>query len=318
MTQLNRGRVRLKRERTDAHRLIHRALEISRMEIDAGKLTLVLELSAAEHHVDADPARLGQVFWNLVKNAVKFSPRGGTLTIRTRNEHRPAPVDDASVAAPDLVVEVSDTGIGIEPGLLPMIFEAFIQGEAGWVRRFGGLGLGLAICRSVMEAHGGQISARSGGRDQGSTFTFTLATSPESAETRAIPPPPAAPRTTPQMLRILLVEDDGPTLKIMTRLLGKSPYSVKTASTFASALEIATSGNFDLIISDIGLPDGSGLDLMRQIRDRYAARGIAMSGYGMEEDIRKSREAGFLAHLTKPVDFQELQVAIRQATSSMV
>ena len=116
--------------------------------------------------------------------------------------------------------------------------------------------------------------------------------------------------------RILLVEDDRATLKVMTRLLGKAPYVVKTANTFASALAIATSEDFDLIISDIGLPDGSGLELMRQIRDRYAARGIALSGYGMEEDIRRSREAGFLAHLTKPVDFQKLQVAIQQVTAS--
>src|SRR5262249_47794320 len=108
------------------------------------------------------------------------------------------------------------------------------------------------------------------------------------------------------------------TLKVMTRLLGKPPYAVKTANTLAAALEAATVEDFDLIISDIGLPDGSGLELMRQIRDRYAAQGIALSGYGMEEDIRKSREAGFLAHLTKPVDFQRLQVAIAQATANTV
>jgi PAS domain S-box-containing protein len=314
MTEINRGRLRIQREVTDAHRLIRHAVEICRAELDAGRLYLVIDLSATGHHVDADPARLEQVFWNLIKNAVKFSPKGGTLTIRTRNEPRPESEGDAPGAAPDLVIEFADTGIGMEPGLLPGIFDAFTQGEGGRVRRFGGLGLGLAICRSVMEAHGGRIGAVSAGTDRGATFTVSLATISEPAVAKTAKAPAAPPR----LLKILLVEDDGPTLKIMTRLLGRAPYVVKTANTFATALATATSGDFDLIISDIGLPDGSGLDLMRQIRDRYAARGIALSGYGMEEDIRKSREAGFLAHLTKPVDFHKLQVTIQQITSTPV
>jgi CheY-like chemotaxis protein len=207
------------------------------------------------------------------------------------------------------------------------------------VRRFGGLGLGLAISRSVIEAHGGRIGAASAGTGQGATFMVTLATVPAPTSVavptvKAVasglepvpsrPSPPAvvdaapAPDVPPRQLKILLVEDDGPTLKVMTRLLGRVPYLVETANTLASALEIATTGDFDLIISDIGLPDGTGLELMRQIRERYAARGIALSGYGMEEDIRKSREAGFLAHLTKPVDFQKLQVVIQQVTAMPV
>jgi CheY-like chemotaxis protein len=143
---------------------------------------------------------------------------------------------------------------------------------------------------------------------------------PAAINPGAMPLSLAAPRPSSAvpsgMLKILLVEDDGPTLKVMMRLLGKASYVVKTASTLATALEAATSEAFDLIISDIGLPDGSGLELMRQIRDRHVARGIALSGYGMEEDIRKSHEAGFLAHLTKPVDFLKLQVAIAQVTAS--
>jgi CheY-like chemotaxis protein len=171
-----------------------------------------------------------------------------------------------------------------------------------------------------MEAHGGTIAAASAGRDQGATFTVTLATVPvpDMASTDAPVPLPARPKAPSRVLKILLVEDDGPTLKVMTRLLGKSPYAVTTANSLAAALEAASAEDFDLIISDIGLPDGSGLELMRQIRDRYAARGIALSGYGMEEDIRKSREAGFNAHLTKPVDFQKLQLAIAEVTASMV
>ena len=316
MTRITRGRLSLHPETTDAHSLLLRTEGICRAEMDAARVILVRDLAAAEHHVDADPTRLQQVFWNLIKNAVKFSPEGGTLTIRTRNQLRPSSPADPAVT--ELVVEITDTGIGIEPEVLPTIFDAFTQAEAGWVRRFGGLGLGLAISRSVIEAHGGRITATSAGKDQGATFTFYLPAVPAPARrepvaaTRGSTAVSSSSASPLLMLKILLVEDDGPTLKVMTRLLGKAPYLVKTANTFAAALEAATAEDFDLIISDIGLPDGSGLELMRQIRDRYAARGIALSGYGMEEDIRKSREAGFLAHLTKPVDFQKLQVAIEQ------
>jgi signal transduction histidine kinase/CheY-like chemotaxis protein len=305
MTEVNRGRLRIQRKVTDAQRLIRHAVEICRAELDTGRLYLVIDLSATEHHVDADPARLEQVFWNLIKNAVKFSPKGGTLTIRTRNEPRP----ESEGAALDLVIEFSDIGIGMEPGLLPRIFDAFAQGEGGRVRRFGGLGLGLAICRSVMEAHGGRIGAVSAGTDRGSTFTVSLATVSEPVVAKT----PQAPAAPPRMLKILLVEDDPPTLKIMTRLLGKAPYVVKTANTFATALETANSGDFDLIISDIGLPDGSGLDLMRRaVAHRGPVAAIALTGYGMEEDIRRSQEAGFTAHLTKPIDFVKLEAMIRQ------
>ena len=176
MTQITRGRLCLHPETTDAHFLLLRTEEICRAELDAGKVSLVRDLSATEHHVDADPARLQQVFWNLIKNAVKFSPEGGTLTIRTRNQLGPSSPADPAVT--ELIVEITDTGIGIEPGVLPTIFDAFTQAEVGWVRRFGGLGLGLAISRSVIEAHRGRITATSAGMGQGATFTLYLAAVP--------------------------------------------------------------------------------------------------------------------------------------------
>jgi two-component system CheB/CheR fusion protein len=217
---------------------------------------------------------------------------------------------------------VTDTGIGIEPEVLPRIFDAFSQVETGWVRRFGGLGLGLAISRSVMEAHGGRLDAVSAGPGRGATFTVTLATVPEAALRTAESRPASqadtgASQAPPRVLKILLVEDDGPTLKVMTRLLGRAPYVVKTANTFASALETATSEDFDLIISDIGLPDGSGLELMRELLDRqHAIKGIALSGFGMEEDVKKSKEAGFYEHLTKPINFKRLEAAIKDLTAA--
>jgi CheY-like chemotaxis protein len=266
-----------------------------------------VELTAGEHHVNADPARLQQVFWNLIKNAVKFTPSGGLITIRTRNE------DDGHMRESRLVVELSDTGIGIEPEVLPTIFDPFQQGETTITRKYGGLGLGLAICRGIVEAHGGSLVVESPGKDMGATFRLMLKALPRSAIEGEFTPDegvrkPEAPP--PSSLRILVVEDEPATRRLMARLLGGLGHTVMTAGTIATALE---ADEFDLIVSDIGLPDGSGLDLMQQV---VARRGpipaIALTGYGMEEDIRRSQEAGFTAHLTKPIDFAKLEAMIRQ------
>src|SRR5262249_52325709 len=160
------------REVADAHALLRQSFEICREEIDAAGHRLVLDLDAESYHIEGDPARLQQVFWNLVKNAVKFTPPGGTILVRSHNR-TPSGAD-----RPELVVCGIDDGIGIEPWLLPRVFDAFTQGEAGHIRRFGGLGLGLAISRSVVEAHGGRLTASSPGKGLGSTFEVALATIP--------------------------------------------------------------------------------------------------------------------------------------------
>jgi CheY-like chemotaxis protein len=252
---------------------------------------------------------LQQVFWNLVKNAVKFTPPGGTIAIRSR--------DEAGADGMRLVIEVADNGIGIEPHALPKIFHAFEQGEGAIRRRCGGLGLGLAIGRSVVEAHGGRLIAASPGRDRGSTFTLALPTAPAPA--LEVPDPPTVPGGTPRhrARKILLVEDDATALSLMAEVLRRLGYFVTPVNRLAEAMVATASEDFDLVISDIGLPDGDGLDLMRRVGAQQAVKGIAITGYGTDDDRRKSREAGFVAHLTKPVDFAELEATIDQVAASI-
>jgi PAS domain S-box-containing protein len=295
-----RGKMTFQFEDADVHALIGRTLSICRSEIHAKGLRVRTDLEAAEYFIRADPARIQQVLWNLLKNAVKFTPEGGTIHLRTRSD------------AGRLQVEVSDTGRGIEPEMLGRIFNAFEQAEDEVTRQFGGLGLGLAISRSIVEAHDGSLNAASAGRNRGATFTVDLpvvvpaAGSAEAAQ----PGPPSAIR---RDLRILLVEDDPMTARIMARLLRQQGHSVTTANTYRDALAASESAH-DLVISDIGLPDGSGLELMRRVSALRRVPAIALTGFGMEDDVRRCHEAGFAAHLTKPIDFTKLDILIQQVT----
>ncbi len=304
LSRIGQGKLWLHREVVDAHRLIRQAVEICRDGAEAAGLRLELALDAAEHHVEADPARLQQVVWNLVKNAVKFTPAGGSIAVRTADR------------GGRLAVEVADTGVGIGPEALARVFDAFEQGGDAVTLRFGGLGLGLAIGRSLAEAHDGRLSADSPGPGLGATFTLDLPTvaAPsgviEVAPTAAEGPRPAG------SLRILLVEDDADTRRVMARLLAARGHRVATADGVAAAARSAEGADFDLLVSDLGLPDGSGLDLIRTLRSRGPIAGIALSGHGMDDDLRRSREAGFVEHLTKPVDFRSLEDAIDRVAAA--
>ncbi|WP_435017218.1 PAS domain S-box protein [Tundrisphaera sp. TA3] len=294
----------------DCHEIIRHAVQVCQSEIRGGRVRLEVDLQAQFRHVNADSARLQQVFWNLIKNAVKFSPEGGLLTIRSR--------DAGDESERRLIVEVIDTGIGIDPQVLPMIFDPFQQGETSITRRFGGMGLGLAISRGVIDAHGGTIVAESAGPGFGTTFRVTLNALPGQPDVAdgASPKPverPASSLALPARLSILVVEDEDSTRRLMARLLRGHGHTITMAGTIEEAASEAERGRFDLIISDIGLPDGSGLELMRRIvAMKGAVPAIALTGYGMEEDIVRSREAGFTAHMTKPIDFTKLEAMIRQ------
>ena len=305
-----RGKMPLHWEVVDAHVLIQHAVQICRSEVFGKGLKFQVDLSASRHHINADPVRLQQVFWNLIKNATKFTASGGSVAIISRDD----PDSDR------LLIEVIDTGIGIEPEILGRIFDPFQQGETSITRRYGGLGLGLAISKGIVEGHGGVLTAQSDGKGKGTTFRIALSALPEPrsdengrprADALRVEPP------APLALKVLLVEDEQATRRLMARLLVGLGHEVATAGTIAEALEQENrSGDFGLIVSDIGLPDGSGLELMRRI---VARRGpipaIALTGYGMEEDIQRSREAGFTAHMTKPIDFVKLEAMIRQVAS---
>ena len=309
VTRIIRGTFALELQPSDAHVLVRQAIDICRSDLEGARLDVSLDLAASAHGVLADPARLQQVFWNLFKNAAKFSPKGGTLVIRSR--------DDA--AASTVVVEVADRGIGIDPAFLPRMFEAFEQGEASpWTRKYGGLGLGLSISRSIVEAHGGTLTAASDGPGLGATLRVVLPATRVAAAPAA--EPPATRHATPEALRILLIEDDPSTLSVLSRLLRREHHEVTTADCVSAALEAADSAcdAFDLIISDLGLPDGNGLDLMRVLQSRKRYPAIALTGFGMDDDIRRSRDAGFRIHLTKPIDFRVLEAAIREVVAVAV
>ncbi len=314
-----RGKMPLHWEVADCHRLIEQAGQICRSELFGKSHRLVLDLAAPRHHLNADPARLQQVFWNLIKNAVKFTPEGGSITIRTANEPDEADTDPDGMTARHpgrIAIEVADTGIGIDPEVLPRIFDPFQQGESTITRRFGGLGLGLAICKGIVDAHGGELVATSPGPGLGTTFRFALkalpgpAVEPDGDSHQA---PPIQGREYPASLRILVVEDEPATLRLLARLLRKLGHEVTTADTIDAGSRAVDARPIDLIISDIGLPDGSGLELIRRaVRRLGGVPAIALTGYGMEEDVRRSREAGFTAHLTKPIDFTKLEAMIQQ------
>jgi len=297
LTRISKGKVQLSFETVDAHTLLRNALEICQSEIEQKKLELRSEFAATKVYLQADPARLQQIFWNLIKNAVKFTPDGGKLSIRTTNN-----------GDGQFCLEVEDSGCGIDPEVLPRIFHAFEQ--AGRTQ-LGGLGLGLAISKALVEAHQGSIRAESQGRDRGAKFTALFSTS----ERNAIPESTDAPRSTAKRrsVRLLLVEDHEDTNRSLTRMLRQRGYEVHPANDMRSALDIATSKQFDVLVSDIGLPDGSGIDLLKALRAKGEVFGIALSGYGMEEDIRRSHDVGFSHHLIKPVDLNKLDSIIQAA-----
>ncbi|PYK07178.1 MAG: hybrid sensor histidine kinase/response regulator [Verrucomicrobia bacterium] len=301
LTRISRGKVQLNFEVVNAHTLLQNALEICQTDIDRKHLALRLDLAAHKVYLQADPARLQQIFWNLIKNAVKFTPEGGQICVSTSND-----------AGDQLHVKVVDTGFGIEPESLPKIFDAFEQ--AGWTQ-FGGLGLGLAISKTLVDAHKGTITAESAGRNKGATFTLIFPTCKRVDDQAA----PAASPTTPQRqtMRILLVEDHEDTNRSLTRLLRRRGHHVQSASTVQSALDLGKKEEFDVLISDLGLPDGSGIDLMRTLNSERQLLGIALTGFGMEDDIRKSHDAGFKHHLVKPIDLNKLDLLIQEGAAAL-
>ncbi len=300
LTRIAHGKLELHNDAVDIHGTIEHALTISAGDIANKKLQVIRHFDAREHHCWADPARLQQVFWNLVKNSAKFTPEGGRLEISTKNNE-----------AHQIIIEVADSGIGIDASLLPRIFDAFEQGGGVITSKYGGLGLGLAISKRVIDLHSGTIEARSEGAGRGATFTVTL----NAMATSLLEGPVLFLESEPsciQHIQILFVEDHEDTARVLGRILRNAGFDVSHAGTVADARALAASKRFDLLISDLGLPDGSGLELMRALRDAQGMKGIALSGFGTDEDVAASAAAGFAAHLTKPVDWERLRAEIER------
>jgi signal transduction histidine kinase/ActR/RegA family two-component response regulator len=295
LTRISRGKLSVAPEPIALAETLEHVLDICQREAASRGVLIERQGHLANVMVRADPTRLRQVFWNVVKNAVEFTPSGGRILVR------------ATLEAPNrIAVEVQDTGAGIDPSDLGRIFEPFEQAGP----RTRGLGLGLSISRALVEAQGGTLTASSDGQGRGATFRIELEALPGIAPA-VRPVPPAAARPFRLVTRrVLLVEDHVDTLRAARALLAELACDVVAATSVREALAAAQAQPFDLVLSDLGLPDGNGLELMAQLRDRYGLSGIAVTGYGMEEDLRRSSEAGFVDHLVKPITFARLESAI--------
>jgi hypothetical protein len=290
LTSLQQGKMNIKRDLVSLNDVAAKAIALFGRLAQSHNLQLITQLADDCPPVRGDQSRLQQVAAHLFSNAIKFTPSGGQIWLRCYRQGDHA------------CLEIRDSGVGITPEAMGRLFGAFEQGDRSTTRRFGGLGIGLAISQKLVELHHGSLLAASPGQDQGATFTMCLPVA-ENA-------PVAAPEATPRS--ILVVDDNRMTVKALQRILEHHGHHVAVAVSGRQAIDSALDQAFDLIISDIGLPDLSGWEMMRQlrqqleIRGRRAVRGIAISGFVDNDDRQKSLECGFVAHLAKPIDMNQL------------
>lgn len=301
LTRVANGKLRLSLETVDVHDVIDSVLELFRSEIQVKQQDVHVDKAARHHYVLADRARLQQMLWNLIRNAAKFTPDGGHIYVRTHDERM------------QVQISVEDTGIGIEPEQIGKLFNAFEQGNQNMTRQFGGLGLGLAITKALTDVHGGTVTARSPGAHCGATFTITLPTAAKPLGEPVAPAPVA--RRPDSMLTILLIEDHVDTADVMAQLIRGMGHEVTVAGRVDDALAATQSTTYDLIVSDVGLPDGTGLDFIKAFREHSDAPAVALTGFGTDEDVRRCLAAGFTSHLTKPVNFLQLEQLIENAAN---
>jgi|GEM_PF-2398735 len=295
------GKMRVERVPVDVHRVAREAVAAMMPEITHKNLELSVDLSAERCWITGDAGRIRQVFWNLLQNAVKFSSDGGRLLLQSWNR-------EGLVA-----IEVRDSGTGIAPEVLSRLFAPFQQGQIDQATMPSrtGLGLGLSICRGILELHGGEIHASSPGLGRGARFVVELPSiDPPREHAGTASTADLASRKTRER-HILLVEDDEDTAETLAELLRSEGFRISVATSIASALRQDV-GQVDLVLSDIGLGDGSGLDLMRRLRTMKNLPGIVLSGYATEADIVASQQAGFSAHLVKPISIDNLVAAIHR------
>jgi PAS domain S-box-containing protein len=295
LSRLRSGKLGVERHPRDLVPLVAGAVEAARAHALQKQLDIAVELPEASLVVDADHVRVQQIVWNLLDNAIKFTPPGGSIRVTLRGT-------DTSV-----VLAVEDSGQGIEPEFLPHVFEAFRQGDGRTTRMHGGLGIGLALVQQLVQLNDGRVEAHSEGPSRGARFTlhFPLYQPPAVTDTEQGAPG----REQLRGARLLIVDDTEDSVEMLGLLLSSEGASVTTALSGEDALRAAESSDFDLIISDISMPGMDGHELVRRLRAsaRHAKTpAIALTGFGREEDIERSKQAGFNAQLTKPLDFQSL------------
>lgn len=302
LSRLQTGKLALNRQVMAIAPAINDAVGTVRADADAKGIKLTVDLSAEPLLIEADPVRVQQIVWNLLNNAVKFTPDGGHIHVKLQRTGKQA----------ELIV--TDNGQGIEPGFLPHVFEMFRQADASTTRRHGGMGIGLALVRQLTELHGGSIEACSDGVGHGAAFTVHL---PLHVARRAAPPKPSArDAATLSGLRLLVVDDAEETADMMRVLLQMNGATVEAVTSGNQALELAAAQDFDLILSDISMPEMDGYELLRALRAQPKTAdipAIALTGFGQSEDIKQAYDAGFVSHLTKPINLSELIKVARAA-----
>ena len=317
------GKLRINPRPCNLAEVVEAGIDAVRPAAEARNITLEVRLDADGRRAFCDPTRLQQVVWNLVSNAVKFTPKGGKVAVSLGREQS------------SMQIQVSDNGSGIETELLPHVFDPFRQADSSTRRRYAGLGLGLSIVKNLVEAHGGVVEAYSAGQGKGATFTVLLPIQAVEVDERgdhahteaahedhgAGTPPigpvteePAGPLTRLDGIRILIVDDEPDARRLLARLLGHLGAKVTTAPDVAAALELVTGFRPHVLVSDIGMPSSDGVDLIREVRRRghrpEALPAVALTAYAQKDDEARTLEAGYQAHLTKPVHPGELTAVI--------
>jgi len=301
-SRVTQNKIELKKRVTDLNHVVREAIEVARGQMEARDIQLTSELTSEPFSVDGDSARLQQVLVNLLNNAAKYTPRGGPVVVRTTRDG-----DSATLS-------VRDDGAGIPADMLESVFDLFVQSSRTLDRAAGGLGVGLSLVRSLVDMHGGSVSARSDGEGKGSEFVVRLplaSASPAPAQPQDSPDETGTSRTcvVPKGATVMIVEDNADSREMLCELLELEGFKCHPAENGAAALALLEHLRPDVAILDVGLPEIDGFELARRIRARpELARVclIALTGYGQPSDREVGREAGFDAHLVKPVRVERL------------
>lgn len=305
VSRISQGKIDLRKEALTLASFLQAALESSRPLVDGGKHQLNVELPTEELWLEGDSTRLAQIIGNLLNNAAKYTPAGGTITLAAHRDHG------------FVVIQVRDTGIGIPPHMLPKVFELFTQVTTSIERAQGGLGIGLALVKRLVEMHGGTIHAESAGENQGSLFTVRLPLTTHTTNTDT-PSLAGADEPTADGLSVLVVDDNVPSAKTTGWMLEMIGHTPQLAHDGLEALEVARAIVPAVILLDIGLPGMNGYDVCRELRKdpRFAQTVfIAQTGWGQARDREQAKEAGFDHHLVKPVDLEKLSALLNEAIS---
>jgi CheY-like chemotaxis protein len=285
--------------------VLHQAVESVRPTADAKQIRLRKIIDPQAGQVSGDPTRLQQVFWNLLSNAIKFTPKSGNVDVVLErvNSH--------------LEITIRDSGIGIKPEMLPVVFERFRQADSSTTRSYGGLGLGLSIVKSLVELHGGTVRADSDGEGRGATFTVSLPLSPIRSDEKREHPTTSKPaaldleRVRLPGIKVLVVDDEPDARNVLQRMLSQCEAEVTTAESASAGLELIRTHRPDVIISDIGMPGMDGYQFIREVRSLPPADGgktpaIALTAFARSEDRTRAMLAGYHVHVSKPIEPQEL------------